>query len=125
MIFDKPINRTGRNLPEQVQALYDDVGTLVEQLNTERATRATGAAYTGSAASGTAAVGDDILGGRVYIAVIGGVPTLAVRYENKYENKIAARGGDNTTTVSLSATLAAGSMTFSASGTLDALFVIL
>ena len=70
-------------------------------------------------------VGDDIRGGRIYMAVIGGVPVLAVRYENKYENKIAARGGDNTTTVSLSATLAAGSMTFSASGTLDALFVIL
>ena len=54
-------------------------------------------------------------------AVIGGVPTLAVRYENK----IAARGGDNATAVSLSATLAAGGMTFSASGTLDALIVIL
>lgn len=121
MIFEKPINRTGRNLPEQIQALYDGVGTLVEQLNTERATRATGAAYTGSAPNGTAAVGDDIRGGRIYMAVIGGVPVLAVRYENK----IAARGGDNTTTVSLSATLAAGSMTFSASGTLDALFVIL
>ena len=121
MIFEKPINRTGQDLPEQVQALYDGVGTLVEQLNTERATRATGAAYTGSAASGTAAVGDDIRGGRVYIAVIGGVPTLAVRYENK----IAARGGDNATAVSLSATLAAGAMTFSASGTLDALIVIL
>ena len=121
MIFEKPINRTGRNLPEQVQALYDGVGVLVEQLNTERATRATGTAYTGSAATGTAAVGDDILGGRIYIAVIGGVPALAVRYENK----IAARGGDNATAVSLSATLAAGVMTFSASGTLDALIVIL
>lgn len=121
MIFDKPINKTEQGLSEQVQALYDGVGTLVEQLNTERTTRAAGAAYTGSAASGTAAVGDDILGGRVYIAVIGGVPTLAVRYENK----IAARGGNNATAVSLSASLAAGVMTFSASGTLDALIVIL
>ena len=37
MIFEKPINQTERNLPEQVQALYDGVGVLVEQLNTERA----------------------------------------------------------------------------------------
>lgn len=121
MIFEKPINRTGQSLPMQVQALYDGVGTLVEQLNAERAARATAAAYTGTAKSGTVSVGDDILGGRIYMAVIDDVPVLAARYENK----IAARGGDNTTTVSLSATLAAGSMTFSASGTLKALFVIL
>ena len=121
MIFEKPINRTGQGLPMQVQALYDGVGVLIEQLNTERATRATATAYTGTASSGTVSVGDDILGGRVYMAVIGGVPVLAARYENK----IAARGGDNATTVSLGATLAAGKMTFTASGTLDALFVIL
>lgn len=121
MNFEKPINRTARALPEQVQALYDGVGALVEQLNSERAAQATAAAYTGNTATGVTAVGDDILGGHVYIAVIGGVPTLAVRYENK----IAARGGNNTATVSLSATLAAGAMTFSASGTLDALIVIL
>lgn len=121
MIFEKPINRTGQALPTQVQALYDGVGTLVEQLNTERATRATAAAYTGTVPSGTVPVGDDILGGRIYMAVIGGVPVLAARYENR----IAARGGDSATVVSFSAALAAGEMTFTASGKLDALFVIL
>ena len=121
MNLEKPINRTALGLPEQIQTLYDCVGALVEQLNSEQATRASATAYTGGTATGTAAVGNDILGGHIYIAVIGGVPALAVRYGNK----IAARGGNNTTVASLSATLAAGVMTFSASDTLDALIVIL
>ena len=120
-MFISPINRTDRKLPDQIQDLYDGVGGLVNALNAERDTRATRTVYAGSAASGTAAVDDALRGGHLFLAVIGGVPTLAV----KYGQSIAARGGNNSTTVSLTATVNGETMTYSASGTLDALILIL
>ena len=120
-MFVSPINRTDRQLPDQIQDLYDGVGMLVNALNEERDTRATRTVYAGSAASGTVAVDDALRGGHIFLAVIGGVPTLAV----KYGQSIAARGGNKDTTVSLTATVNGETMTYSASGTLEALILIL
>ena len=120
-LFEKPHYDSEIDLKRNMENMYSSFGRFIEQMNRERSTGNLPVIYSGTVSSGTVAVPQDIAGHSLMIAVIGGVPVIAVQYGGK----IAARGGDASTAANLSATIAGTQMTFSASASLDKLIILL
>lgn len=119
-LHEKPLYRDEKDLQTNVRALFENTGKLVDALNGDRTTSAMKVIYGGTVSSGTATVPLETAGYRLFLAVIGGVPTLAVQHEGV----LAARGGNAETETAMTATIYGGKMTFSATSSLDKLIVI-
>lgn len=119
-LFSKPV-MTGKSAEEHIRDLYVYLDDLIETLNKERSTSYLQVLYTGSAASGTVSAPETVYLGRLFIAVIGGVPILAVRNENM----ICGRGGGTENEATMSLTLTGKNMTFTATAALEKLILIL
>lgn len=120
-LFSKPQYDDSKKLNENVKNLFNGVSKMVEQMNRERSTGNAQIVYSGTTSSGTAAVPLETICYSLFIAIIGGVPTLAVQYGGV----IAARGGDKANTRTLTGTIKGTTFTFDASDTLDKLIVLL
>ena len=119
-LFQKPQYDSEKKLGENLSTLFDSVARLVEDMNRERTDGNLMVVYSGNVSSGTVTVPLDTVGYTLFIAVIGGVPTLAVQHGGM----IAGRGGNAVTATYLTATVAGTQMTFEASGTLEKLIVL-
>lgn len=119
-LFQKPRYDSEKKLGENLSALFDSVARLIEDMNRERTDGNLKVVYSGNVSSGTVTVPLDTVGYTLFIAVIGGIPTLAVQHGGI----IAARGGNAATVTYLTATVAGTQMTFEASGTLEKLIVL-
>lgn len=120
-MLEKPCFQNDKSVSENVEALYEGICAMVETMNRERATSARNVVYSGTVASGTATVSTDTSGHVLFVAVIGGVPTLAVLSDGV----LAARGGNKDSEASLTGTVLGAQLTFSASAPLQKLIVII
>lgn len=117
MSFESPIFDNGKSLSKNVEELFCGVGTIANQLNEERSTKADKVIFANGDPSGTVTVPLETARYRVFIAVIYGVPVLCALYKGM----LSGRGNDEY----ISGTLAGTTLTYSASGMLNALIAIM
>lgn len=120
-LYDKPRYADDKSTDDNLREMYNYTATLVEGINRDKSTSARKAVYAGTTSSGTVTLPADAMGGTLFVAVIGGVPCLAVCHEGA----LCARGGNADTEVYMTATLRGTTLSFSASHALRKLIVLL
>lgn len=120
-MYRKAIYQKDKGTQANVEEIFAAVGSLVDDLNGDGATSADNVIYSGTVSSGTATVPLETAGHKVFVAVIGGVPTLAALSDGV----LAARGGNAETETALTATVYGNKMTFSSSAVLEKLIVVI
>lgn len=120
-LYEKALYNDEKDLQANVRKLFENTGKLVDALNGDRTTSAANVIYSGTVSSGTVTVPLETAGHRLFVAVIGGVPTLAALSDGV----LAARGGNAETETALTATVYGNKMTFSSSAVLEKLIVVI
>ena len=113
MNFKSPFYDKKKPLAENVEELFGNMAEMSAMLNAERSTKTDNIIFANGGTSGTVTVPLDSSRYRLLIAVVGGKPRLCALYKGKLN-------GDD-----VSGTIAGTTMTYSASGTLDALIAII
>lgn len=115
--FNSPLYNKDKSLSQNVEELFNGMGDMARALNKERASSARNVIFANGASSGTATVPLDTARHTLLLAVIGGTPVLCALYNGTLNGY---GYGEH-----ISGTLAKTSLEYSASGTLDALIVIM